>query len=293
MRRYRFIEAEKHVHAVATLCRVLEVSRAAYYRWAARPLSPRAVANLTLLGQVRKAHADSDGRYGSPRIHAELADWGITASRGRIARLMAAAGVVGRRARRRVRTTIPAKEQAPFDDLVGRRFVAAAPNRLWCGDLTYIHTGEGFLYCASVIDVFSRRVVGWAVDSHMRSEPVCEALRMAIANRRGQVAGVIFHSDRGAQYGSDAYRGLAHRHGVRQSMGRVGDAYDNALAESFFATLKGELIYARCWPTKAEARSAVVHWIEAIYNRRRRHSSLGMLAPLAYEQQQQVECNAA
>jgi transposase InsO family protein len=231
MSRYRFIEAEKHGHAVATLCRVLEVSRAAYYRWAARPLSTRATANLVLLKQIREVHADSDGRYGSPRIHAELQDQGVAASRGRIARLMAAAGVVGRRARRCVRTTIPAKKRVPFDDLVARRFVAEAPNQLWCGDLTYIHTAEGFLYCASVIDVFSRRVIGWAIDTHMRAELVCEALRMAVANRRGQVAGVIFHSDRGAQYQAGAYQDLARRHGVRQSMGHLADCFD-ALAES-------------------------------------------------------------
>lgn len=293
MSRYRFIEAEKQRHAVSLLCRVLEVSRAAYYHWKSQPLSTRAAANLVLLEKIRKAHAGSDGKYGSPRICAELQDQGVRASRGRIARLMAASGIVGRRGRRRIRTTIPAKKPAPFGDLVKRRFRAAVPNELWCGDLTYVHTGEGFLYLASVIDVFSRRVIGWAIATHMRAELVSDALRMALANRRGQVSGVVFHSDRGAQYGAGSYQDLARSAGVRQSMGRVADCFDNALAESFFATLKCELLYEHSWQTKQEARNAIVHWIEAVYNRRRRHSSLGMLTPIAYEQQHQVQCNAA
>ena len=293
MSRYRFIEAEKHQHAISLLCRVLEVSRAAYYRWKSRPLSTRAAANLALLEKIRTAHAGSDGKYGSPRICAELQDQGVSASRGRIARLMAASGIVGRRGRRRVRTTIPAKKPAPFADLVKRRFKAGRPNELWCGDLTYVHTGEGFLYLASVIDVFSRRVIGWAIATHMRTDLVSDASRMALASRRGQVSGVVLHSDRGAQYGAGSFKDLARSAGVRQSMGRVADCFDNSLAESFFATLKCELLYTRSWQTKQEARNAIVHWIEAIYNRRRRHSSLGMLAPVAYEQKHQVLCNAA
>jgi len=293
MSRYRFIEAEKHQHAVSLLCRVLGVSRAAYYRWKASPLSPRVAANLVLLEKIRTAHADSGGKYGSPRIYAELQEQGVSASRGRIARLMASSGIVGRRGRRRIRTTIPAQKPAPFGDLVKRRFKAARPNELWCGDLTYVHTGEGFLFLASVIDVFSRRVIGWAIATHMRAELVMDALRMAVANRRGQVSGVVFHSDRGAQYGAGSFKDLARSAGVRQSMGRVADCFDNALAESFFATLKCELLYTRAWQTKQEARSAIVHWIEAVYNRRRRHSSLGMLAPTVYEQRHQVQCNAA
>ena len=256
-------------------------------------MSNRAAANLALLEKIRKAHIESDGKYGSPRICAELQDQGVRASRGRITRLMAASGIIGARGRRRIRTTIPAKKPAPFADLVRRRFKAASPNELWCGDLTYVHTGEGFLYLATVIDVFSRRVIGWAIAAHMRAELVSDALRMALANRRGQASGVVFHSDRGAQYGAGTFKDLARSAGVRQSMGRVADCFDNALAESFFATLKCELLYEHSWRTKQEARSAVVHWIEAIYNRRRRHSSLGMLAPLVYEQQHQVQCNAA
>lgn len=293
MNRYLFIEAEKHNHAISLLCRVLEVSRAAYYRWKACPLSPRAAANLVLVEKIRKAHADSNGTYGSPRIHAELVDQGVKASRGRIARLMASADIVGRRGRRRVRTTIAAKRPAPFADLVRRRFYADRPNKIWCGDLTYVPTAEGFLYLASVIDVYSRRVIGWAVATHMRADMVCDALRMAIANRRGQVRGVVFHSDRGAQYGAKSFMDLANQAGVRQSMGRVADCFDNSLAESFFATLKSELLYTRSWSTRSETRSALVHWIEAVYNRRRRHSSIGMLAPVVYEERHQVQCSAA
>jgi putative transposase len=293
MSRYRFIEAEKHQHAICLLCRVLEVSRAAYYRWKSHPVSDRALHNLVLLAKIRKAHTDSDGAYGSPRIYAELQDQGVQGSRGRIARLMAVSGIVGARARRRIRTTIPARKPAPFPDLVKRRFEAAGPNEIWCGDLTYVHTTQGFLYAATVIDVFSRRVIGWAMAAHMRATLVSDALRMALANRRGQVSGVIFHSDRGAQYGAGIFKDLAGSAGVRQSMGRVADCFDNALAESFFATLKCELIYRRSWQTRQEARHAIVHWIEAVYNRKRRHSSLGMLAPMAYEQQHQVQCNAA
>lgn len=293
MSQYRFIEAEKHNHAISLLCRVLEVSRAAYYRWKACPLSPRAAANLVLVEKIRKAHADSNGTYGSPRIHAELVDQGVKASRGRIARLMASADIVGRRGRRRVRTTIAAKRPAPFADLVRRRFYADRPNKIWCGDLTYVPTAEGFLYLASVIDVYSRRVIGWAVATHMRADMVCDALRMAIANRRGQVRGVVFHSDRGAQYGAKSFMDLANQAGVRQSMGHVADCFDNSLAESFFATLKSELLYTRSWSTRSETRSALVHWIEAVYNRRRRHSSISMLAPVVYEERHQVQCNAA
>jgi len=291
--RYLFIEAEKHNHAVSRLCRVLQVSHAAYYRWKGQPISPRAAANLVLVEKIRKAHTDSNGTYGSPRIHAELEDQGVRASRGRIARLMAFSGIVGRRGRRRIRTTIPSKKPAPFADLVKRRFLADRPNELWCGDITYVHTHEGFLYLASVIDVYSRRVLGWAIAPHMRADLVKDALRMAITNRGGQVGGVIFHSDRGVQYGAGGFMDLAERSGVRQSMGRVADCFDNSLAESFFATLKGELLYTRSWPTRGETRSALVHWIEAVYNRRRRHSSIGMLAPLVYEERHQVQCHAA
>jgi transposase InsO family protein len=163
MSRYRFIEAEKRQHAICLLCRVLEVSRAAYYRWKSHPVSDRALHNLVLLAKIRKAHTDSDGAYGSPRIYAELQDQGVQGSRGRIARLMAVSGIVGARARRRIRTTIPARKPAPFPDLVKRRFEAAGPNEIWCGDLTYVHTTQGFLYAATVIDVFSRRVIGWAM----------------------------------------------------------------------------------------------------------------------------------
>jgi transposase InsO family protein len=217
----------------------------------------------------------------------------VRAGRGHIARLMASFSIVGRRGCRRARTTIFAQKLAPFTDLVGRRFSAKHPNQIWCGDITYVHTHEGFLYLATVIDVYSRRVIDWAVASHMRAELASDALRMAITNRGGQVRGVIFHSDRGVQYGAESFMDLAKRAGIRQSMGRVADCFDNSLAESFFATLKGKLLYTRSWPTRREARGVLVYWIEATYNRRRRHSSIGMLAPVGYEERHQVQCSAA
>ena len=207
MSRYRFIEAEKHQHTVSLLCRVLEVSRAAYYRWKASPLSARALANLVLFEQIRKAHTDSDGKYGSPRIHAELQDQGVKASRGRIARLMAASGIVGRRGRRRVRTTIPAKKPAPFGTWSNVISEPEGPNELWCGDLTYVHTGEGFLYLA-----YGDRCLQPPGDrlGHRPSHAGRTGLgRLAHGHHqpRGQVSGVIFHSDRGAQYGAGILSG--------------------------------------------------------------------------------------
>jgi len=293
MSRYRFIEAEKRHHAVAIICRVLKVSRAAYYKWCQSPVSRRSCANSVLLERIRKIHEASDGQYGSPRITVELQDQGHRAGENRVARLMRAGGLRGRCGRRKCRTTIPAKTPAPFEDLVRRQFAADQPNQLWCGDVTYIRTWEGWLYLASVIDVYSRRCLGWAIADHMRSELVCDALKMAITNRGGASSGVIFHSDRGSQYGSGIFMDLCSSGGVRQSMGRVADCFDNALAESFFATFKCELIYTRSWPTKAGARSAIVHWIEATYNRRRRHSSIGMLAPVTFEGRYFIESDAA
>ncbi len=201
MSRYLFIEAEKRNHAVAIICRVLKVSRAAYYKWCQRPVSARELANVSLLEEITKVHEASDGQYGSPRIWVDLQDQGHMVGENRVARLMHRAGLRGRSGRRRIRTTIPAKTPAPFEDLVKRRFAAEEPNQLFCGDITYIRTWEGWLYLASVIDVYSRRCLGWAIADHMRAELVCDALKMAISNRGGDVSGVIFHSDRGSQGG--------------------------------------------------------------------------------------------
>jgi putative transposase len=204
--------------------------------------------------------------------------------RKRVARLMAAAGLRGRRPPRWVQTTTPDPTPPAIPDRVHGEFTASAPDVLWVGDITYVRTWEGWLYLATVLDVFSRRVVGWALATHLRAELVCDALRMAVATRGGTVADVIFHSDRGCQYTSAEFRALCAAHGVQQSMGKTGVCWDNALAESFFATYKVELIALESWPTRARARTATVHWLEAIYNRQRRHSAIDMQAPADYEE---------
>jgi transposase InsO family protein len=282
MSRYRFIEAESRRYSVAQLCRIAQVSRTAYYDWQEGP-SPRAREDAALTATIRAIHAASDGHYGVPRVLVELRAQGHDVGRKRVARLMKAAGLRGRRPPRWIRTTTPEPTPPAIPDLVHGQFEAPAPNVLWVGDITYIRTWEGWLYLATVIDVFSRRVIGFALAGHMRAALVCEALTMAIASRGGNVDGVIFHSDKGSQYSSAEYRSLCDEHGVKQSMGKTGVCWDNALAESFFATYKLELIEPRSWPTRARTRTATVHWIEAVYNRRRRHSAIDMMSPVDYE----------
>jgi putative transposase len=284
MSRYRFVEAEKDRYPVTRLCRMAEVSRAAYYQWQEGRGSARQEADAALLAAIRAIHAASRGQYGVPRVLAELRAQGYDVGRKRVARLMAAAGLRGRRPPRWVRTTTPEPTPPAIADRVHGQFTAAGPDRLWVGDITYVRTWEGWLYLATVLDVFSRRVIGWAIADHLRSSLVCAALRMAVATRGGTVAGVIFHSDRGCQYTSAEFRDLCDVHGVQQSMGRTGVCWDNALAESFFATYKLELIEPTSWPTRARARTATVHWLEAVYNRRRRHSAIDMLSPIDYEE---------
>jgi len=283
MSRYRFVEAESSRYPVALVCRIAQVSRAAYYAWRDTPVSARAQEDAVLTAKIRAIHAASGGQYGVPRVLAELRAQGEDVGRKRVARLMKAAGLRGRRPPRWVRTTTPEPTPPPIADRVHGNFTAAAPDLLWVGDITYIRTWEGWLYLATVIDVFSRRVIGWAVAEHMRAGLVCEALDLAVATRGGRVTGVIFHSDHGSQYTSAEFRALCDAHGVQQSMGKTGVCWDNALAESFFATYKLELIELGSWPTRARARTATVRWIEAVYNRQRRHSAIDMLCPVDYE----------
>ena len=284
MSRYRFVEAEKDWYPVTQLCRMAQVSRAAYYQWQEGRGSARQVADAELTGKIRAIHAASRGQYGVPRVLAELRAQGYDVGRKRVARLMAAAGLRGRRPPRWVRTTTPEPTPPAIPDRVHGAFTASAPDGLWVGDITYVRTWEGWLYLATVLDVFSRRVIGWALATHLRAELVCDALRMAVATRGGNVAGVIFHSDRGCQYTSAEFRALCDAHGVQQSMGKTGVCWDNALAESFFATYKLELIEPESWPTRTRARTATVHWLEAVYNRQRRHSAIDMLSPVDYEE---------
>lgn len=284
MSRYRFIEAESGRYPVAQLCRGVEVSRAAYYAWKDEPLSAREKSDATLTEKIRAIHADSDGQYGAPRVHGELQEKKEHVGRKRVARLMQAAGLRGRRPPRWVRTTTPEPNAPAIPDLVHGDFTAPRPDVLWVGDITYVWTWEGWLYLATVIDVFSRRVIGFALAEHMEASLVGDALRMAVAARGGQVAGVVFHSDRGSQYTSAEFGALCGSFGVKRSMGKTGVCWDNAMAESFFATYKLELIDRQSWGTRARARLATVHWLEAIYNRKRRHSAIDMLSPACYEE---------
>lgn len=267
---------------VRALCETLKVSTSGYYDWRDRPLSKRAKANVSLCERIVQAHQASDETYGMPRIRAELADAGVIASRKRIARLMRSMHIQGVSRRRAwCVTTERDKRQRPAPDLVKREFVAKGINQLWVADMTYIPTWEGFLYLAVVTDVFSRKVVGWAFGVQMTADLVIMALNMALHTRKP--GSVIHHSDQGSQYTSVAFGNRCREMGVRPSMGTVGDAYDNAMAESFFASLECELIARRSWKTKTEARMAVFTWIESWYNPHRRHSALNYLSPNNFE----------
>lgn len=281
---YPFIEVERaEKRNVKRACALLEISRAAFYAWLQHIPSKRCRADQMLLGKIRSIHKDSKGTYGSPRVHAQLRKNGEVCGENRIARLMQVNGIVGKAPRRFKRTTIPGAS-ATAVDLVRRVFGpdTIEVNRLWCGDISSIRTWEGWLYLATVIDVASRRVVGWAMADHMRTGLVTDALQMALDQRRPD-PGLIFHSDRGCQYTSDEFTGLLVRNGIAQSLSRPGQCWDNAVAESFFSTLKTELIHRHAWPTRAYARLAIFDFIETWYNRRRLHSSLGYRAPAEYE----------
>ena len=268
------------------MCRTLKVSASGFYDWSQRPLSQRQQANATLTTQIREAFAASDETYGMPRIRAELQDAGIVASRKRIARLMRLAQIRGVSRRRSFCVTTERDvRHRPAPDLVKREFVATDINQLWVADMTYIPTWAGFLYLSVVIDVYSRKVVGWAFGERMSSDLVIPALNMALMTRKPE--SVIHHSDQGSQYTSIAFGNRCKEMGVRPSMGTVGDAYDNAMAESFFASLECELIARRSWKTKTEARLAVFTWIASRYNPRRRHSGLNYQSPNTFERKQQ------
>lgn len=264
-----------------TMCRVLEVSTSGYYAWLKRNTSQHSQADGLLSDRIRWIHLRSRGTYGAPRIHAELADEGVRVGRKRVARLMQAAGLQGVSRRRRPRTTLRAVGAQPAPDLVERDFGMTAPDRLWVADITYVPTWSGFLYLAVVLDAWSRRVVGWSMAGHLRTELVLDALDMAIRRRRP--VGVIHHSDHGSQYTSIAFGQRCREADVRPSMGSVGDCYDNALCESFFATLECELLDRYRFGTRDEARRAVFEFIEGWYNLHRRHSALDYASPARYE----------
>ena len=263
------------------MCRVLAVSASGYYAWRQRPPSARARSDGELSTRIRAIHQYSRSTYGAPRIHQELRAAEIRVGCKRVARLMKAASLRGASRRPWVLTTVRDRHARPAPDLVERNFTAAAPNCLWVADITYIPTWAGFLYLAVVLDTFSRRIVGWAMATHLRTELVLAALNMALGQRRP--AAVIHHSDQGSQYSALAFGQRCKAAGVRPSMGSAGDCFDNAMCESFFATLECELLNRRSFKSQVEARMAIFEFIEGWYNPRRRHSAINYLSPIDFE----------
>jgi putative transposase len=265
-------------------CRVLRVSRSGYYEWRDRPVSDRARENELLVKYIEQIHADSRGTYGSPRVRAELTlGLGMTVNRKRVERLMREAGIQDLYRRRRSWTTVrdPAAEPAP--DLVNRQFTVNEPDRLWITDITEHPTEEGKLYCAAVMDAYSRLIIGWSIANHMRTELVTDALGMAIIRREPENDTTILHSDHGSQYTSWAFGKRLRAAGLLASMGTVGDCYDNAMMESFWGTLQLEILDSKPWNTRDELANAILEWIECWYNPKRRHSSIGMHSPVTFE----------
>jgi len=280
---FGFVLAKKAEHSITIMCRVLEVSRSGYHAWIKRPPSPRAVQDARLTERIRVLHKLRRGVYGSPRIWADLVlDDGERIGRKRVERLMRKAGLSGLITKKWKATTVRVPGVRVADDLLDRDFVADAPNQRWVADITYLRTWEGWLYLVAVQDLYSRRIVGWAMADHMRTELVVDALQMALAQRRPD-PGLIWHSDQGSQFVSLAFGQQARAAGIAQSMGSKGDCYDNAVAESFFATIKKELIHRCSWPSKAELRTEVFDYVEVFYNRQRRHRHLGQLSPAQFE----------
>jgi putative transposase len=290
---FQFIDAEKTSFPIAFMCTRLGVSTAGYYAWRQRPPSARSMADVQLTATIQHIHARSRGTYGVPRIHAELVDeHGVHCGRKRVARLMRIANLRGVCRRRRARTTRRDEQAQPSDDLVQRQFSASQPDALWCADITYLPTWQGFLYLAVIIDAWSRRVVGWSMANHLKTELVLDALEMAVWNRR-PAPGLIHHADHGTQYTSLAFGRRCRQAGITPSMGSVGDCFDNAMAESFFASLECELIDRSRWRTHTEARMAVFDYIEGFYNPRRRHSALAYLSPAEFERSRLRQATAA
>jgi len=280
--RFAFIEAEKALFPIRVMCRVLQVTVSGFYAWRKRSKSEHARRDEQLAVKVRALHKTSRGAYGSPRIHRDLQVEGEAVGRKRVARIMCEQGLTGRTPRRFRKTTDSDHTLTIAKNLVDRNFRPAAPNELWAADITYVRTWEGWLYLAVVLDLYSRRVVGWAIADHMRTELVLDALTMAIDQRRPG-RGVVHHSDRGSQFASHAYRGLLDEHGFIASMSRKGDCWDNAVVESCFGTLKEELIYRHPWPSRSKAKAAINEYIACFYNCRRRHSTLDYVSPMEYE----------
>src|SRR3954470_9581367 len=280
--RYDFVEAHRGEWPVRLMCRVLRVSPGGYYDWRGRPRSSRAAGQDALVVAIKAVHGEVKARYGSPRIHAELVARGETCCVNTVARLMRREGIAAK-TKRKFRVTTDSNHDRPVAaNVLDRRFDSEAPNRAWTAAITYVATGEGWLYLAAVEDLYSRRIVGWSMSSRIDSRLVVDALEMALA-RRLPGEGLVAHSDRGRQHASEHYQGLLASHGIVCSMSRRANCWDNAPMESFFATLKKELVHDEGYATREEARGSLFEFIEAFYNRARRHSSLGYRSPVEYE----------
>jgi len=280
--RYEFIDAEKASYPVTWMCRHLEVSKSGYFAWLGRGPSRRAQRDEALTSKVKSIFKEHRGRYGSRRVHEELKTQGERVGRKRVERLMRASGLVAHGKRRFKKTTDSAHSFPVAPNVLARNFKAERPGQTWAGDITYIWTAEGWLYLAVLLDLFSRKVVGWAMSDRITKKLALDALRMAIA-QRGAPSGLTHHSDRGSQYASNDYRKMLDAHGIVPSMSRKGDCWDNAVSESFFASLEKELLMDEFFHRRDEARRAVFEYIEAYYNRRRLHSTLGYVAPVEFE----------
>lgn len=281
--RFAFITAHQAEFPVELMCRVLGVSRSGYYVWSRRPPSPQARRREQLTEQIRQAHQQSRQSYGSPRVYRELAAQGVPCCENTVAKLMRQAEIRSKAHRRFVVHTTDSRHDQPVaDNTLDRQFHVDRPDRVWAADITYVPTAQGWLYLAVVLDLCTRRVVGWATADHLRAELASQALRMALTHRRPG-GGLLHHSDRGVQYASEAYRSVLTRHGIEASMSRLGNCYDNAVVESFFSTLKRELVHHEHYANHREADRSLFEYIEVFYNRQRRHSTLGYRSPAEFE----------
>lgn len=292
MRPFEAIEAEKGNDPVALMCRQLGVSSSGYYAWKHREPSLRAQRDAVLVDGIRRVHKESHGSYGSPRVARELKEDGIEVGRRRVARLMRGNGITGAPPKRFKVTTDSDHDFGVADNVLEREFAPEAPDMVWATDISYVRTWEGWMYLAVVLDLFSRRVIGWSMATHMRTELVLDALGMALGTPMPR-PNMVHHSDRGSQYASRDYRDALRHHRIICSMSRKGDCCDNAVVESFFATLKKELIYRRPWPTVREAREAIAEYVEVFYNTKRMHSTLGYISPAEFERQFEQEAHLA
>ncbi len=282
--RFAFVKDHRHRWPVQVICGVLQVTRSGFYAWLKRKPSKRAIRQQMLQARIRVAHAENRELYGSPRVHRALLIDGVAVSRNTVAKLMRSAKIRAKSRRRFVPRTTDSRHHKPLaDNVLERDFSARAPNRKWVADITYIPTEQGWLYLAGVLDCFSRKIVGWSMADHLETDLVSDALKMALRHRGPVEEKLLHHSDRGVQYASEDYQHLLSRHGITASMSGCGDCYDNAMMESFWATLKTELVHHQQYATRQQARQSIFEYVEVFYNRKRLHSSLGYVSPESFE----------